>query len=72
MSDVQGRTKSAYALQWNRFRILRPEEDRATFRSRTGLTESDLAGRGCSTPVAGWAATCESPPSRGLGPSAST
>jgi SAM-dependent methyltransferase len=40
----QSRTKSAYSLQWNRFRILRPEEDRATFRNRTGLTGSDLSG----------------------------
>ena len=40
----QSRTKSAYGLQWNRFRILRPEEDRATFRNRTGLDEADLAG----------------------------
>jgi SAM-dependent methyltransferase len=40
----QSRTKSAYGLQWNRFRILRPEEDRATFRNRTGLGEADLAG----------------------------
>jgi SAM-dependent methyltransferase len=41
----QSRTKSAYSLQWNRFRILRPEEDRATFRNRTGLTDADLAGK---------------------------
>ncbi|WZO95917.1 class I SAM-dependent methyltransferase [Isosphaeraceae bacterium EP7] len=40
----QSRTKSAYGLQWNRFRILRPEEDRATFGNRTGLTPADLAG----------------------------
>lgn len=40
----QARTKSTYSLQWNRFRILRPEEDRVTFRNRTGLTETDLAG----------------------------
>lgn len=40
----QARTKSTYALQWNRFRILRPEEDRVTFRSRTGLSATDLAG----------------------------
>jgi SAM-dependent methyltransferase len=40
----QSRTKSTYGLQWNRFRILRPEEDRATFRNRTGLSESELAG----------------------------
>lgn len=41
----QRRTVSAYSLQWNRFRILRPEEDRATFRNRTGLEPADLAGR---------------------------
>jgi SAM-dependent methyltransferase len=40
----QDRTKAAYGLQWNRFRILRPDEDRATFRNRTGLAASDLAG----------------------------
>jgi SAM-dependent methyltransferase len=40
----QERTKSAYDLQWNRFKILRPEEDRATFRNRTGLNDQDLAG----------------------------
>ncbi|MDR3635726.1 MAG: class I SAM-dependent methyltransferase [Isosphaeraceae bacterium] len=41
----QSRTKAAYGLQWNRFRILRPEEDRATFRNRTGLTFEELAGK---------------------------
>ena len=40
----QTRTKSAYALQWNRFRIIRPEEDRATFLNRTGLTPEALQG----------------------------
>ena len=40
----QNRTKAAYGLQWNRFRILRPDEDRATFRNRTGLAAGDLAG----------------------------
>src|SRR5436305_12843418 len=40
----QSRTKRAYALQWNRFRIVRPEEDRATFRNRTGLEPADLGG----------------------------
>jgi SAM-dependent methyltransferase len=40
----QTRTKRAYGLQWNRFRIIRPEEDRATFRNRTGLSAKDLAG----------------------------
>ena len=41
----QTRTKTAYNLQWNRFRILRPDEDRATFANRTGLTAADLAGK---------------------------
>ncbi len=41
----QERTKSAYTLQWNRFRIVRPAEDQATFRNRTGLSPSDLAGK---------------------------
>jgi SAM-dependent methyltransferase len=40
----QSRTRSAYGLQWNTFRIVRPEEDRATFRNRTGLKPEDLAG----------------------------
>jgi SAM-dependent methyltransferase len=40
----QSRTSSAYSLQWNRFKIVRPDEDRATFRNRTGLSEADLAG----------------------------
>lgn len=39
----QRRTKSTYDLQWNRYRIVRPEEDRATFTNRTGL-EGDLGG----------------------------
>src|SRR5205823_3545554 len=38
----QTRTQSAYGLQWNRFRILRPEEDRATFWNRTRLARADL------------------------------
>jgi SAM-dependent methyltransferase len=41
----QTRTKKAYGLQWNRFRILRPEEDRATFRNRTGLLAEEVAGK---------------------------
>jgi SAM-dependent methyltransferase len=40
----QSRTKSVYSLQWNTFRVVRPEEDRATFRARTGLGEVELAG----------------------------
>ena len=43
-SPDQSRTRSAYSLQWNRFRIVRPEEDRATFRNRTGLAPEDLRG----------------------------
>lgn len=41
----QSRTKSAYTLQWNRFRIIRPEEDRDTFRNRTALQPNDLEGK---------------------------
>jgi SAM-dependent methyltransferase len=41
-STDQERTKSTYGLQWNRFRIVRPQEDRVTFGNRTGL--SDLTG----------------------------
>jgi SAM-dependent methyltransferase len=41
----QERTKSTYDLQWNRFRIVRHEEDRVTFVNRTGFTEEDLRGR---------------------------
>ena len=41
----QARTKSAYGLQWNRYRIIRPDEDRATFRNRTGLSPNDLEGK---------------------------
>jgi len=42
--DDQSRTKSTYGLQWNRFRIVRDEEDRATFANRTGLRPGELAG----------------------------
>lgn len=41
----QSRTQSAYGLQWNRYRIVRPDEDRATFRNRTGFAPDDLDGR---------------------------
>lgn len=43
-TTAQDRTKAAYGLQWNRFRILRPEEDRATFFNRTGFAPGDLDG----------------------------
>jgi SAM-dependent methyltransferase len=39
----QTRTRSTYSLQWNKFRIVRPDEDSATFLSRTGLVASNLA-----------------------------
>ncbi|APW60873.1 class I SAM-dependent methyltransferase [Paludisphaera borealis] len=46
MSDSdQTRTKAAYSLQWNRFRIIRDAEDRATFANRTGFGDADLAGK---------------------------
>ncbi len=38
----QTRTKEAYALQWNRYRIVRPDEDRTTFHNRTGLAAAEL------------------------------
>ena len=41
----QTRTKSAYGLQWNRFRLVRPEEDRVTFRNRTHWACQDLEGK---------------------------
>ncbi|HEV3120607.1 MAG TPA: class I SAM-dependent methyltransferase [Isosphaeraceae bacterium] len=47
----QARTKKAYDLQWNRFRIVRPEEDRATFYGRTGFLPEAL--RGCTVLDAG-------------------
>ncbi len=40
----QSRTQKAYGIQWNRYRIVRPEEDRVTFHNRTGLEPSDLEG----------------------------
>ena len=45
MPADQARTISTYSLQWNRFRIVRPEEDRATFRTRTGLSDAELKGK---------------------------
>jgi SAM-dependent methyltransferase len=41
----QSRTKSTYGLQWNKFQIIRPDEDRATFQNRTGLSSEDLSGQ---------------------------
>lgn len=44
-SADQSRTQSAYGLQWNRYRIVRPEEDRVTFRNRTGWSPEAIADR---------------------------
>jgi SAM-dependent methyltransferase len=41
----QSRTQSAYGLQWNRYRIVRADEDRVTFHNRTGLAPEDIAGK---------------------------
>jgi SAM-dependent methyltransferase len=41
----QSRTQSAYGLQWNRYRIIRADEDRVTFHNRTGLAPEDIAGQ---------------------------
>ncbi len=41
----QSRTQSAYGLQWNRYRIVRTDEDRATFEGRTGLRRADIDGK---------------------------
>jgi SAM-dependent methyltransferase len=41
----QARTQSAYGLQWNRYRIIRADEDRVTFHNRTGLAPEDIAGQ---------------------------
>ena len=42
---TQERTKSTYAFQWDRYRIVRPEEDRSTFATRVGLEPGELAGQ---------------------------
>lgn len=41
----QARTKALYGLQWNRYRIVRPEEDAATLHLKTGLRPDDFRGR---------------------------
>lgn len=41
----QTRTQAAYGLQWNRFRIIRTEEDRVTFCNRTQLAPEELDGK---------------------------
>ncbi|GIW87783.1 MAG: methyltransferase [Isosphaeraceae bacterium] len=43
-AGFQERTKQTYSRQWGRFRIVRPLEDHATFRTRVGLDPAALAG----------------------------
>ena len=43
-NQAQDRTKRLYGLQWNRYRIVRSEEDEATLKLKTGLTQSEFAG----------------------------
>jgi SAM-dependent methyltransferase len=44
-TPTQSRTQDAYGLQWNRYRIIRAEEDRATFRNRTGFGPVEIADK---------------------------
>jgi SAM-dependent methyltransferase len=36
---------ASFGRQWNRYDVMRPEEDEATFRVKTGVSPGDLAGR---------------------------
>ena len=36
---------ASFGRQWNRYDVMRPEEDEATFRVKTGVSASDLAGK---------------------------
>ena len=36
---------ASFGRQWNRYDVMRPEEDEATFRVKTGIAAADLAGR---------------------------
>jgi SAM-dependent methyltransferase len=42
---AQQRTKQLYGLQWNRYRIVRAEEDLATFLLKTGLQTNAFSGK---------------------------
>jgi len=44
-NQAQDRTKRLYGLQWNRYRIVRSEEDEATLKLKTGLTPSEFFGK---------------------------
>lgn len=63
----QHRTKELYGLQWNKYRIVRREEDEATLCLKTGLKPEDFVGKlvldgGCgmgryARVAAGWGAS---------------
>lgn len=44
MND-QNRTKELYGLQWNKYRIVRRDEDEATLCLKTGIQPEDFAGK---------------------------
>jgi len=44
-NQAQDRTKRLYGLQWNRYRIIRSEEDEATLKLKTGLAPSEFFGK---------------------------
>lgn len=43
-TEQQDRTKELYDLQWNRYRIIRTEEDEATLRLKTGMEPHEFEG----------------------------
>jgi SAM-dependent methyltransferase len=43
--SIQNRTKQLYDLQWNRYRIVRSDEDQATIQLKTGLNPQDFSGK---------------------------
>jgi SAM-dependent methyltransferase len=65
--NEQSRTKKLYGLQWNKYRIIRTEEDESTLRLKTGLAPAEFAGKlvldgGCGMGryarlAAGWGAS---------------
>ena len=63
----QSRTKRAYGLQWNRYRIIREDEDRATFFNRTGLSPGSLQKKLVLDAGCGMGATLASPQGVGAG-----
>ncbi|MFI5453869.1 MAG: class I SAM-dependent methyltransferase [Isosphaerales bacterium] len=45
MAGHLGSYAASFGRQWNRYDVARPEEDEATFKVKTGVSSSDLAGR---------------------------